>query len=155
MAATNFVFAALWSGGYMSTITTDFSGHYAAAERSNPSYQAYQILHLGFTVAPVLAGIDKFFHVLCNWDQYLAPWVAGLSPIGGHDLMLTAGAIEAAAGILVAVRPRLGAPVVGVWLCLIIANLLSMGAYFDVALRDLGLALGAFALWRLSYEFGR
>ena len=69
--------------------------------------------------------------------------------------MLAAGVIEAAAGILVAVRPRLGAPVVGVWLCLIIANLLSMGAYFDVALRDLGLALGAFALWRLAQEFGR
>ena len=139
----------------MSTITTDFSGHYAAAERGNPSYQAYQILHLGFTAAPILAGIDKFFHLLCNWDQYLAPGMARLSPIGGHSLMLAAGVIEAAAGILVAVRPRLGAPVVGVWLCLIIANLLSMGAYFDVALRDLGLALGAFALWRLSYEFGR
>ena len=139
----------------MSTITTDFSGHYAAAERSNPSYQAYQILHLGFTAAPVLAGINKFFHLLCNWDQYLAPWVAGLSPIGGHDLMLTAGATEAAAGLLVAFRPRLGAPVVGAWLCLIIVNLLTMGSYFDVALRDLGLALGAFALWRLSYEFGR
>ena len=139
----------------MSTATVNFSSSAATAELSNPTYQAYRILHLGFTVAPVLAGIDKFFHVLCNWDQYLAPWVAGLSPIGGHDLMLTAGAIEAAAGILVAVRPRLGAPVVGVWLCLIIANLLSMGAYFDVALRDLGLALGAFALWRLSCEFGR
>ena len=139
----------------MSSTIANFSGHATTAERSSSSWQAYQILHLGFTVAPILAGIDKFFHVLCNWDQYLAPWVAGLSPIGGHDLMLTAGAIEAAAGILVAVRPRLGAPVVGVWLCLIIANLLSMGAYFDVALRDLGLALGAFALWRLSYEFGR
>ena len=139
----------------MSSTIANFSGHATTAERSSSSWQAYQILHLGFTVAPILAGIDKFFHVLCDWDQYLAPWVAGLSPIGGHDLMLTAGAIEAAAGILVAVRPRLGAPVVGVWLCLIIANLLSMGAYFDVALRDLGLALGAFALWRLSYEFGR
>ena len=139
----------------MSTATVNFNSSAATAELSNPTYQAYRILHLGFTVAPVLAGIDKFFHVLCNWDQYLAPWVASLSPIGGHDLMLIAGAIEAAAGILVAVRPRLGAPVVGVWLCLIIANLLSMGTYFDVALRDLGLALGAFALWRLSYEFGR
>ena len=139
----------------MSSTIANFSGHATTAERSSSSWQAYQILHLGFTVAPVLAGIDKFFHVLCNWDQYLVPWVAGLSPIGGHDLMLTAGAVEAAAGIVVAVRPRLGAPVVGVWLCLIIANLLSMGADFDVALRDLGLALGAFALWRLSYEFGR
>ena len=139
----------------MSTTTANFSGHAATAERSNPFYQAYQILHLGFTVAPVLAGIDKFFHVLCNWDQYLAPWIAGLSPISGHSLMLAAGVIEAAAGMLVAVKPRLGAPIVGIWLCLIIANLLTVGAYFDVALRDLGLALGAFALWRLAHEFGR
>jgi len=69
--------------------------------------------------------------------------------------MLAAGVIETAAGILVAIRPRLGASVVGIWLCLIIVNLLTMGSYFDVALRDLGLALGAFALWRLAQEFGR
>ena len=139
----------------MSTTTVNFNSSTATGELSNPAYQAYRILHLGLTVAPVLAGIDKFFHLLCNWDQCLGPGIARLFPIGGHSLMLAAGVIEAAAGILVAVRPRLGAPVVGVWLCLIIANLLSMGAYFDVALRDLGLALGAFALWRLSYEFGR
>jgi hypothetical protein len=136
----------------MSTTTAIFTSQAGTAERS-PSYQAYRILHLGFTVAPLLAGIDKFFHLLCNWDQYLAPWIASLSPVGGHSLMLAAGVIEAAAGILVAVRPRLGAPVVGAWLCLIIVNLLSMGSYFDVALRDLGLALGAFALWRLAHEF--
>jgi hypothetical protein len=106
-------------------------------------------------VAPVLAGIDKFFHLLCNWDQYLAPWIAGLSPVSGHSLTLVAGVIEVAAGILVAVRPRLGAPIVGAWLCLIIVNLLTMGSYFDIALRDLGLALGAFALWRLAHEFAR
>jgi hypothetical protein len=69
--------------------------------------------------------------------------------------MLTAGVVEAAAGVLVAVRPRLGAPVVGAWLCLIMMNLLTTGAYFDVALRDLGLALGAFALGRLAQEFDR
>jgi hypothetical protein len=137
----------------MSTTTAIFTSQAGTAERSSPSYQAYRILHLGFTVAPLLAGIDKFFHLLCNWDQYLAPWIASLSPVGGHSLMLAAGVIEAAAGILVAVRPRLGAPVVGAWLCLIIVNLLSMGSYFDVALRDLGLALGAFALWRLAHEF--
>ena len=137
----------------MSTTTAIFTSQAGTAEGGSPSYQAYRILHLGFTVAPLLAGIDKFFHLLCNWDQYLAPWIAGLSPVGGHSLMLAAGVIEAAAGILVAVRPRLGAPVVGAWLCLIIVNLLSMGSYFDVALRDLGLALGAFALWRLADEF--
>jgi len=139
----------------MSTIAANLGGRAAIAERSSPSYQAYQILHLSFTVAPVVAGIDKFFHLLGNWDQYLAPWVASLSPVSGHTLMLATGVIEASAGILVAVRPRLGAPIVGAWLCLIIINLATMGAYFDVALRDLGLALAAFALWRLAQEFGR
>jgi len=124
-----------------------------ATERSRPAYQAYQTLHLGFSIAPILAGLDKFFHLLCNWDQYLAPWIANLSPIGGHNLMLAAGAIEIGAGILVALKPRLGAPVVAAWLCLIIVNLIIMGRYLDVALRDLGLALGALALWRLALEF--
>src|SRR5689334_18153836 len=124
-------------------------------ERQGPVYQAYETLHWGFTAAPILAGIDKFFHLLCNWDQYLAPWIARLSPIGGHSLMLAAGLIEIVAGILVALKPKIAAPIVGVWLCLIIVNLLTMGSYLDVALRDLGLALGAFALWRLSLEFGQ
>jgi len=137
----------------MSTTITALGGNSVAAERSRPAYQAYQILHLGFIAAPVLAGIDKFFHYLCNWDQYLAPWVANLTLGGGHTLMRAVGVIEAAAGLLVAFKPRLGAPVVGVWLCLIIVNLASMGSYLDVALRDLGLALGAFALWRLAQEF--
>ena len=137
----------------MSTIIAGVHSQAAPSRRNSPSYQAYQILHLCFTVAPILAGIDKFFHLLCNWDQYLAPWISSISPIGGHSLMLLAGAIEAAAGMLVAFRPRLGAPVVGAWLCLIIFNLLTIGSYFDVALRDLGLALGAFALWRLANEF--
>src|SRR4051794_20326365 len=139
----------------MSTTIANLGHGAVAAEHSRPSYQAYQILHAGFTVAPILAGADKFFHLLCNWDQYLAPWIAQLSPIGGHNLMLAAGVIEIAAGVLVALRPKIAAPVVGLWLCLIIVNLLSMGSYLDVALRDLGLALGAFALWRLSLEFAK
>ena len=137
----------------MSTTIANVGNHAVAVERSRPSYQAYQILHLGFTAAPILAGIDKFFHLLCNWDQYLPPWVTALSPVSGHALMLAVGVVEAAAGFLVAIKPRLGAPIVGAWLCLIIVNLLTMGAYFDLALRDLGLALGAFALWRLAHEF--
>ncbi len=137
----------------MSTTITAFGNNAVAVERTRPAYQAYRILHLGFTAAPILAGIDKFFHFLCNWDQYLAPWIANLSPVSGHTLMLAAGVIEVAAGILVALRPRLGAPLVGAWLCLIIVNLATMASYLDVALRDLGLALGAFALWRLAKEF--
>jgi hypothetical protein len=126
-----------------------------AAERTSPAYQAYKLLYFAFVAAPILAGLDKFLHLLTNWDQYLAPWIAKLSPIGGHNLMLAAGAVEIAAGFLVALKPRIGAPVVGAWLCLIIVSLLSMGAYLDVALRDLGLALGAFALGRLAVEYGK
>jgi uncharacterized membrane protein YphA (DoxX/SURF4 family) len=137
----------------MGTTIAHTTGNEVAAARSRPAFQAYQILRAGFTAAPILAGLDKFFHLLTNWDQYLAPWISHLSPIGGHGLMLAAGVIEIAAGIMVALKPRLGAPIVSAWLCLIIVNLLTMGAYLDVALRDLGLALGALALWRLALEF--
>ena len=141
----------------MSTTIANLGGQAATAERSNPSYQAYQILHLGFTVAPILAGIDKFFHLLCNWDQYLAPWMAALSPIGGHSLMLVAssGHNRSRSGSTGGGQAATGRPIVGLWLCLIIVNLLTMAAYLDVALRDLGLALGAFALWRLAQQFDR
>jgi hypothetical protein len=121
----------------------------------SPSHQTYQILHTAFTVAPVIAGADKFFHFLVNWDQYLAPVVSRTLGIGAHTFMLGVGIIEIIAGLLVAVTPRIGAWVVGFWLCGIIVNLLLLGMYFDVALRDLGLALGAFALARLSMEYQR
>ena len=137
----------------MSTTVGNLGHHVMAAEHSRPAYQAYQILHLAFTVAPIVAGLDKFFHLLTNWDNYLAPWIANLSPIGGHNLMQAVGVIEILAGLIVAIKPKIGAPVVSAWLLLIILNLLSMGSYFDVALRDFGLSLGALALWRLSLEF--
>jgi hypothetical protein len=124
-----------------------------AVRVSSPSYQAYQILHIAFTVAPVIAGLDKFFHFLVNWDIYLAPVVPHTLGISGHTFMLGAGVIEVIAGLLVAVAPRIGGWVVGLWLCGIIVNLLIIPAYFDVALRDLGLALGAFALARLSVDY--
>jgi hypothetical protein len=129
----------------------------AFAERTRgetePAYQAYQILHVGFVVAPIIAGLDKFSHLLVNWDMYLAPVIARLSPIGGHGLMLLVGAIEVIAGLLVAVKPRIGAYVVSAWLLGIVINLLIIPGYFDIALRDFGLALGALALGRLSEKF--
>src|SRR5881392_3190737 len=115
----------------------------------SPAYQAYQILHLTFTVIPVLAGIDKFFHFLVNWDQYLAPTVARMLPVPGHTFMLGVGLIEIIAGLLVAFMPAIGGMVVGAWLCGIIVNLLLIPGYYDVAVRDLGLAVAAFALSRL------
>jgi hypothetical protein len=117
---------------------------------SSPAYQAYQILHLAFTIAPIVAGADKFLHFLTNWDQYLAPIVPRLTGLSAHTFMLGVGAIEIVAGLLVAFMPRVGGYVVALWLCGIIVNLLMIPGYFDVALRDLGLALGAFALARLA-----
>ncbi len=127
-------------------------GH-SASRASSPAYQAYQILHVAFVIAPVVAGLDKFFHLLVNWDMYLAPAIASLSPIGGPKLMLVVGVVEIIAGILVAIKPRIGAYVVCAWLFGIVINLLLIPGYFDIALRDFGLALGALALGRLSQEF--
>lgn len=119
-------------------------------ETSSASRQAFQILHLGFTVAPILAGLDKFFHLLVNWDQYLPPLVSNLTGGRGHQLMVLVGVIEIVAGLGVWFKPKLFAYVVSAWLILIIANLLLIPGYFNVALRDFGLALGALALGRLS-----
>src|ERR1051326_8316787 len=110
---------------------------------ASPARQAYQILHFAFAAAPLIAGIDKFLHVLVNWDMYLAPAIAKASPIGGHSLMLLVGVIEIIAGLIVAFRPKIGAWVVFAWLWAIIINLLIYPGFFDIALRDFGLSLGA------------
>jgi hypothetical protein len=123
------------------------------ADTNSASQQAYQILHLGFTVAPIVAGLDKFFHLLVNWDQYVPGFVNNLTGGRGHQLMLVAGIIEIIAGLGVWFKPKLFAYVVSAWLLLIIVNLLLIPGYFDVALRDFGLALGALALARLSQEY--
>ena len=120
---------------------------------SSPAYQAFRILQVGFVAAPILAGLDKFFHLLVNWDQYVPSLVARFSPIGAHNLMLVVGVVEIVAGLGVAWKPRIFAYVVAAWLAIIIANLLMIPGYFDVALRDFGLFLGALALARLSHQF--
>jgi hypothetical protein len=131
------------------------AGRLLSGERAAPAYQAYQLLHIVFTAVPLLAGLDKFLHLLVDWNQYLSPWIARMSPIGGRELMLVVGAVEILAGVLVAIKPRIGAAVVASWLFLIILNLVSMGSFLDIALRDLGLMLSACALWRLSYDYNR
>jgi hypothetical protein len=118
-----------------------------------PAYQAYLVLHVGFAALPILAGLDKFFHVLANWNQYLAPLVTQILPVTAQQFMLVVGVIEVAAGFLVAIRPRIGAYVVAAWLWGIIVNLLLIPGFYDIALRDFGLSLGALALARLSREF--
>jgi hypothetical protein len=126
-----------------------------AREQTAPAYQAYQILHLGFTVAPIVAGVDKFLNLLTNWEQYLPSFVTRLTGGHGHELMLAVGVVEIIAGLGVAFKPKVFAYVVSAWLLLIVVNLLLIPGYFDVALRDFGLALGALALARLSPLFDR
>lgn len=123
----------------------------AAGENSHRAcYQAYQILHWGFVAAPLLAGIDKFFDRLCDWDQYLAAWIPNLVHLGAHQIMLIVGAIEIIAALIVAAKPRIGAWIVFCWLWGIIINLITFSGYYDIALRDFGLSLGALSLARLS-----
>ena len=127
----------------------------APAVTHDAGYQAYQLLHWGFVAAPTLAGIDKFFHLLTNWDQYLAPAVERALPFSGHTFMLIVGVIELIAAAIVAVKPRIGAYVVAAWLCGIIVNLLIARGFYDIALRDFGLFLAALALGRLSTRYER
>ena len=116
----------------------------------NPSYQAFLLLRTVFTVAPILFGLDKFFNVMTDWPNYLAPWIDGILPGSAATAMYIVGVIEIGAGILVAVAPRIGAYVVALWLAGIIVNLLTLPGFYDVALRDFGLLIGALALGRLA-----
>jgi len=118
--------------------------------RRSAAREGFEILHMGFTVAPVLFGIDKFLHWMTNWDAYLSPAFARLSPLSVHGSMLVVGVVEIVAGLLVAVRPKLGGLVVAAWLAGIIVNLALLGHAWDIALRDFGLLLGAAALARLG-----
>jgi hypothetical protein len=135
--------------------TMDNAASITSTDASSPAYQAYQILRFGFTVAPILAGLDKFLHLLTNWDQYLAPSVNRMLGGNGHVFMQAVGVIEIVAGIGVFIKPKIFGYVVGLWLLGIILNLLLIPGYFDIALRDLGLSLGAFALARLSAGYDR
>ncbi|MEN3301879.1 hypothetical protein [Pseudonocardia sp.] len=115
--------------------------------------QAFLLLRTVFTVAPVVFGLDKFFGLLTDWERYLAPQVDALLPGSAHQAMLAVGVVEILAGLLVAVLPRIGGYVVALWLAGIIVDLLLLGDFFDVALRDFGLFVGALALARLAVAF--
>jgi uncharacterized membrane protein YphA (DoxX/SURF4 family) len=117
---------------------------------ADPAFQAYWLLRIGFTVAPILFGLDKFANVLVNWEKYLAPWIRDLSPLSATHTMYVVGVIEIVAGVLVAIKPRYAAYLVAAWLGGIIVNLLTYSGYYDVALRDFGLMLGALTLARLA-----
>jgi hypothetical protein len=144
--------------GHASTVAVrglDLASPAAERETARPSYQAYRILQCGFTAAPIIAGLDKFFHMLVDWNKYLPGVVNNLVGGHGHALMLVVGVIEVVAGVGVALKPRIFSYVVAALLWGIIVNLLLIPGYFDVALRDFGLSLGALALGRLSAEYNR
>jgi hypothetical protein len=120
------------------------------ARRSDPTFQAFALLRVGFVVAPILFGIDKFLNWLVEWDHYLAPRIDDILPGNAHQVMLAVGVIEIVAGVIVAVRPHFGGYLVAAWLGGIIVNLLIHADHYDVALRDFGLLIAALALARLA-----
>lgn len=138
----------------MSSVTTSTTS--AAPRRAvltDPGYQAFVILRAGFTVAPILFGLDKFANLLVDWPTYLAPWIDNLVPGSAQAAMYAVGTIEIVAGLAVALAPRFGGWLVAGWLAGIIVNLLTIPGHYDIALRDFGLLLGAVALARLAQRY--
>src|SRR5437660_27859 len=121
--------------------------------RGDLASQSFTPLPIGFAVLRVVMGADKFANVLVNWERYLAPWITHLSPLSKLHTMHIVGVIEIVAGIAVAIKPRYGAYLVAAWLAGIVVNLLSYSGYYDIALRDFGLMLGALTLARLASKF--
>ena len=135
---------------------TPLRGHSATrADHKDPAEQAFLMLRTVFTIAPIAFGLDKFAGILTHWEKYLAPWINDLVPGNAHQAMLAVGVVEVVAGVLVAVRPQIGGYVVALWLAGIIVDLLTLGGYYDVALRDFGLLVAALALARLSVRHAR
>jgi uncharacterized membrane protein YphA (DoxX/SURF4 family) len=133
----------------MSTLAAPFPSREAV--RSDPAVQAFLLLRIAFTVAPILFGLDKFAGVLTDdWTKYLATQFNDLIPGSAQDAMYLVGVVEILAGVIVAISPRIGGLIVAAWLAGIIVNLLLVGGYGDIALRDFGLLLGALTLSRLA-----
>ncbi|MGQ0716359.1 MAG: hypothetical protein ACT4NP_03420 [Pseudonocardiales bacterium] len=137
----------------MTTADVSSSSTTRPAARSDPAYQAFLLLRTVFTVAPILFGLDKFANLLVDWPTYLAPWINDIVPGTAQQAMYAVGVIEIVAGIAVAMAPRFGAWLVAAWLAGIIVNLLTLSGYFDIALRDFGLLVGAVALARLATRY--
>jgi hypothetical protein len=139
----------------MALLTADHPVGLGSTERrlDNPAFQAFALLRIGFTVAPILFGLDKFLDWLVDWRIYLAPEINDLVPGNAHQAMLTVGAIEIVAGLVVAIRPKFGGYLVAAWLAGIITSLLLQADFYDVALRDFGLLLAALTLARLATAF--
>jgi uncharacterized membrane protein YphA (DoxX/SURF4 family) len=125
----------------------------APVDWREPRYQAFALMRLAFTVAPIAFGLDKFFNVLVDWPTYLAPWINDIAPGTGQEFMYFVGVTEILAGVIVALKPRYGAYVVAAWLAGIVINLLTYSGFYDIALRDFGLMLAALTLARLAVVY--
>lgn len=122
----------------------------ATITKAEPSRQAFLMLWAAFALMPIVVGIDKFTTGLAEWSLYLAPWVNDIVPGSADQAMYAVGVVEIAAGLLVALMPRIGGYVVAAWLAAVIVNLVSQGEFYDIALRDFGLLVAAVALARLA-----
>lgn len=118
--------------------------------RTDAAYQAYLLMRVGFTVLPILFGIDKFTNALVHWDTYLAPWINRIMPGDARQFMYFVGAVEIVAGLAVLLKPRYGSWIVAAWLAGIVVNLFTYSGYYDIAMRDFGLMLAALTLARLA-----
>jgi hypothetical protein len=132
----------------MATVTTNYAGPSSEATASKTD-RVTTILQWTYGLVPIVAGADKFSHILTDWNQYLAPIVTDILPLTPQTFMSIVGIIEILAGIVVLMKPRIGALIVGCWLVAIAINLLLTGQYFDVAVRDIVMAIGAFSLFML------
>lgn len=117
---------------------------------SDPAYGGFALLRFGFALIPLWMGADKFFNAMTYWPGYLAPWIVGLLPFSAQTALHVVGGIEIAAGCAVAIKPRYAGYVVTLWLAGTIINLLTYSGFYDVALRDFGLLVGALTLARLA-----
>lgn len=130
---------------------------YHSTRSRDPAYQGFMILRASFVLAPILFGIDKFFNYMTDWRLYLAPWLNRLVPGTAQQFMYVVGVVEIVGGLLVLFWPRWGSLVIAAWLAGIVVNLLTYSppTYYDIALRDFGLLLGALTLNRLATAFSR
>jgi uncharacterized membrane protein YphA (DoxX/SURF4 family) len=139
---------------YIKTTIMDLSANYAESHihhvEISQADKAVTLLKWTFGLVPIVAGADKFLHILTDWDKYLAPQIAHALPFSAHSFMMIVGIIEIIAGILVLVKPRIGSLIVGLWLVGIAINLLLTGQYYDVAVRDAVMAIAAFSLCILT-----
>lgn len=136
----------------MATTTAHYGdiSHTVVSTRRTTVDRVTSVLKLTYGLVPIVAGADKFTHYLVNWDQYLAPQIANILPFAPSTFMMIVGVIEIVAGLLVLFKPRVGSMVVGLWLLGIAFNLIISGQYYDIAVRDIVMSIGAFSLFALA-----